>query len=96
MQKKADPLLARIEAFHEANGGGVVIQKAARGYSLFRADTGQPVARLRPTGRGDQVEVLWWSHRDRWDQIGDFGPMLMSLDEALNYVATDPLGCFWH
>ena len=76
--------------------GASVIQKAARGYSLFRADDGQPVARLRPTGTGDQVEVMWWSHRDRWDQIGDFGPMLMSMDEALHYVATDPLGCFWH
>jgi len=96
MKKKEDPILARMEAVNVANGGGVVIQKAARGYSLFRADTGQPVARLRPTGKGVQVEVMWWGHRDRWDQIGDFGPMLMSLDEALNYVATDPLGCFWH
>jgi len=88
-------LLTRIEAFNEANGGGVIIQKAAKGYSLFREDTGRPVARLRPTGKGDQVEVMWWSHRDKWDQIGDFGPMLMSLDEALEYVAKDPMGCFW-
>jgi len=69
-RKRGDDFLARIEAFNEAKGGGVVIRKAARGYSLFRADTGRPVARLRPTGRGDQVEVLWWSHRDRWDQMG--------------------------
>jgi hypothetical protein len=96
MTKKEDPILARMEAFNDANGGGVVIQTAVRGYSLFRADTGQPVARLRPTGTGDQVEVMWWGHRDRWDQIGDFGPMLVSLDETLNYVTTDPLGCFWH
>jgi hypothetical protein len=95
-KKKADDLLARIEAFNEAKGGGVVIRKAARGYSLFRADTGRPVARLRPTARGDQVEVLWGSHRDRWDQIGDFGPMVMALDEALQYIAGDPMGCFWH
>jgi len=39
---------------------------------------------------------MWWSHRDRWDQIGDFGPMVMPLDEALDYVAKDPMGCFWH
>ena len=44
---------------------------------------------------GPRVEVMWWSHRDRWDQIGDFGPMLMPLDEALDYVARDPMGCFW-
>jgi hypothetical protein len=96
MTKKPDDLLVRIEAFNEANGGGVVIQKAARGYSLFREDNGMPIARLRPTGKADQVEVLWWSHRDKWDQIGDFGPMVMALDEALEYVARDPMGCFWH
>jgi hypothetical protein len=96
MTKKADDLLARIEAFNQAKGGGVVVQKASRGYSLFRADTGRPVARLRPTGKGDRVEILWWSHRDRWDQIGDFGPMLKTLDKALAYIARDPMGCFWH
>ncbi len=96
MKKKADDLLARIEAFNKANGRGVTVQKAAGGYSLFREDTGQPVARLRPYGKGDQVEVMWWSHRDKWDQIGDFGPMVMSLDEALQYIAKDPMGCFWH
>jgi len=93
--KKTDEMLARIETFNAGSGGGVRIQKAARGYSLFRKDTGTPIARLRPTGKGDQVEVMWWSHRDKWDQIGDFGPMLMPLEEALDYIANDPLGCFW-
>lgn len=96
MTAKRDEMLARIEAYNEAKGGGVVIQKASKGYSLFREDNGRPIARLRPTGKGDQVEVMWWSHRDKWDQIGDFGPMVMSLDEALEYVAKDPIGCFWH
>ena len=95
MKKKPDEILARIEAFNAAKGGGVLVKMAAKGYSLFREDTGKPVARLRPTGKGAQVEVMWWSHRDRWEQIGDFGPMLMSLDEALDYVARDPIGCFW-
>lgn len=31
----------------------------------------------------------------RWDQIGEFGPMVMSLEEALDYVAKDPVGIFW-
>jgi len=96
MTKKPDDILANIEAYNEANGGGVVIQKAAKGYSLFREDTGQPIARLRPTGKGDQVEVMWWSHRDKWNQIGEFGPMVMPLEDALEYIAKDPLGCFWH
>jgi hypothetical protein len=90
-----EDMLARIEAFNQANGGGVVVRKSAKGYSLYRVDDGKPVARLRPTGNGGRVEVMWWSHHDRWDQIGDFGPMVMSLDEALEYVAKDPMGCFW-
>jgi hypothetical protein len=93
--KKVDDILARIEAFNTEQGGGVLVQKAGRGYSLVREDTGKPVARLRPTGTGDQVEVMWWSHRDKWDQIGDFGPMVLSLEEALDYIAKDPLDCFW-
>ena len=96
MTARNDDILAQIEAFNKANGGGVVIQKAAKGYSLFREDTGEPIARLRLTGKGNLFEVMWWSHRDKWDQIGDFGPMLMPLDESLEYVAEDPMGCFWH
>jgi len=96
LTKRRDDILARIEALNEAKGGGVVIQKAAKGYSLYRADNGRPVARLRPTGKGNRVEVMWWSHRDKWDQIGDFGPMNKPLDEALAYIAKDPMGCFWH
>ena len=95
MPKKTDEILDRIEAFNQAKGGGVIIQRAAKGYSLFREDNGRPIARLRPTGKGDQVEVMWWSHRDKWEQIGDFGPMLMCLDEALMYITKNTLGCFW-
>jgi hypothetical protein len=54
----SDDAFAGIDAFNRAQGGGVLIQKAAKGYSLFREDTGRPIARLRPTGKGDQVEVL--------------------------------------
>jgi len=92
---KQDRFLKRIEAFNQANGGGVAIQNTGKGYSLFREDTGEPVARLRPTGTGDQVEVMWWSHHDKWEQIGDFGPVVMPLAKALEYVARDPEDIFW-
>jgi hypothetical protein len=91
---KPDVILQRIEAFNQARGGGVAIQRAAKGYSLFREDTGKPVARLRLTGKADRVEVMWWRW-DKWGQIGDFGPMTMPLDEALIYIAQDPMGIFW-
>jgi hypothetical protein len=86
----------RIEAFNNTHGGGVFVRKDARGYCLFREDTGAPVARLRPVKSSALMEVLWWSGRDRWDSIGDFGGVHLPLDEALDYIAEDPEGCFWH
>ena len=65
-----------------------------RGISMFGPD-GQPVARLRSLGR-DGWEVLWWSHRDKWESIGDFGGIIYhDVDEALAYVLDDPMGIFW-
>jgi hypothetical protein len=88
-------MLERTVAFNEAQGGGVLIRQRSKGYSLFREDDGCPVARLRPTGKSDLEEVMWCSHRDQWDQIGDFGPMVVPLDQALEFVADDPEGIFW-
>jgi hypothetical protein len=39
--------------------------------------------------------ILRWSYREKWDQIGDFGPLVMTLDEAFDFVAKDPMGSFW-
>jgi antitoxin (DNA-binding transcriptional repressor) of toxin-antitoxin stability system len=93
--KKSDPMLEKIEAFNEAQGGGVIIRRVRKGYSLFIESDGTPIARLRPIGDGSEVEVLWWSHRDRWESIGEFGGVILPLDEALEFVAEDPLGCLW-
>ncbi|WP_162471590.1 hypothetical protein [Azospirillum baldaniorum] len=53
--------MKRIEGFNQARGGGVIVRKAARGYTLLRERTGTPIARLRPSGNGDTVQVLWWN-----------------------------------
>ena len=90
-----DSILERIAACNEAAGGGVQIQRQSNGFSLYREDNGRPIARLRPFGEGDRVEVLWWSHRGKWEQIGDMGPVVMSLEEALSYISRDPMGVFW-
>ena len=87
-----DALLARIEAFHRARGGGILVRKAARGYSLFSARTGTPIARLRPTGGADQVQVLWWDG-ERWRASGPFGIATLPLDRALADIAAEP--AFW-
>ena len=38
--------------------GGVEARRANRGYTLYSRRTGDPVARLRPTGKVDNVQVL--------------------------------------
>ncbi len=93
--KQSDPLLERIEAYNKAQGGGVIIRRANKGYSLFVAEDGSPIARLRPSGSSDEVEILWWSHRDKWESIGEFGGEIMPLDDALKFIAEDPYGCLW-
>ena len=92
--KKTDSLLTRIEAYNQAKGGGVIIRRANKGYSLFDEADGSPIARLRPTSEEDEMEVLWWSHRYKWEPVTDFG-VILPLEEALDFVAEDPYGCFW-
>jgi hypothetical protein len=94
-RRALDLTLARIEAYNEAHGGGVMVRKVANGYTLIRESTREPLARLRPIGSDDRWDVLWWSHRDRWESIGDFGGIQLPLEEALDYIADDPMGCFW-
>ena len=89
---KADAVLERIEAFNRARGGGVLVRRVGRGYSLFRERGNAPIARLRLTGEGDKVQVLWWTGT-RWSASGPFGMATMPLDRALDYIASEP--AFW-
>jgi hypothetical protein len=93
--KKSDPMFEEIETYNQAQGGGVIIRRAGRGYSLILESDGTPIARLRPTGHGNDVEILWWSHRDKWEPIGEFGGVILPLQKALDFVAEDPYGCLW-
>ena len=89
-----DFIQSQIEAFNDQHGGGVSVRKDARGYTLTREDDGIPVARLRPKGQG-LFEVLYWNpYHDRWRPVGSFGTVL-ALDQALEFIADDPLDCFW-
>src|SRR5215210_6247506 len=87
----ADAMRERIAA-HPWPRGGIEVIRANRGYTLYSRRTGGPVARLRPTGKADNVQVLWW-RREAWATPGDFGPLTLPLDEALEFVATE--GFFW-
>ena len=73
-------------------GRRVIGRKAAGGYPLSSAHPGGPIARLRPTGDGDKVQVPWWNGQ-RWGAAGPFGIATLPLDEALDHVASEP--AFW-
>ena len=88
----SDPMRARIEAFNQARGGGVAVHKAGHGYSLVSQRTGAPLARLKPTGDADKVQVFWWNGL-RWGASGPFGILIMPLDAALDHIASEPH--FW-
>jgi len=86
----SDPMPARIEAFNQARGGGVAVHKAGHGYSLTSQRTSAPLARLKPTGNADEVQVLWWNGQRR-GASGPFGIVTMPLDAALDHIASKPV-----
>jgi hypothetical protein len=55
---------------------------------------GALVARLRPTGTDDSFEVLYWSlWKNRWASTGPFGRTILSIDDALRFLAHEDI--FW-
>jgi hypothetical protein len=91
MTLRTDTLHDRIAAYPFPRGG-VEVVRANRGYTLYSRRTEGPVARLRPTGQDDKVQVMWW-RGTAWAAPGDFGPVIMPLDQALQFIATE--GFFW-
>jgi hypothetical protein len=88
-----DDMLQRIARFHFAKGP-VYAERRNRGYSLHHANTGAPIARLRPTGRDDRVEILYWSSwKEKWTPTGPFGRTVLPLDEALRVIEQQAI--FW-
>ena len=83
-----------IAAYFEAHGIPVDTRFIRGGLSIFTKARKTPITRFVPTGTANGVEVMWYSHRDKWDHIGDFGGVTMALDKALDYVVSDAPGCF--
>ena len=62
----ADPaILKRIRSCPFARGGRVLVRFRANGYSLFARRSGEPLARLRLTGNGDEVVLIGAQGNDR-------------------------------
>lgn len=88
-----DPIVQRIEAFRSPRGQ-LLAERQNRGYTLYRADSGTRVARLRSTGQDDRVEVLYWSlWKERWTRAGPLGRAALSIDRALEFIVAEDI--FW-
>ena len=89
----SDPITQRIENFR-CRPGPLLAERRNRGYTLYHAGSGVPVARLRLTGQDDRVEVLYWSlWKERWTNAGPFGRTVLPLDHALRFIASEDI--FW-
>lgn len=89
----SDPIIQRIERFRCVRRQ-LSAERRNRGYTLYHANSGTQVARLRPTGRNDRVEVLYWSlWAETWKPAGPFGRTVLPLDEALQFIAAEDI--FW-
>ena len=92
---KDDEIALRIEAFDAANGGGVGWSKDKGAYHLYLIGTEAPIARLKPTGTGDDVRLGYWSHRRKWEDIDDMGGCVLPLGQALDHIANANANVFW-
>jgi len=69
-------------------------ERRNRGYTLYCAQSGALVARLRPTGSDCRFEVLYWSlWKERWAPTGPFGRTVLSIDDALRFIDYEDI--FW-
>jgi hypothetical protein len=90
---RSDPIIQRIESFR-CRRAQLAAERRNQGYTLYRAGSGAPVARLRPTGENDRVEVLYGSlWRERWASAGPFGRTILPIDDALRFIASEDI--FW-
>ena len=55
-----DDVIERIAQFRSPRGA-LVAERRNRGYTLYDARSGTPVARLRPAKPDGHFEVLYWS-----------------------------------
>ena len=67
----------------------MLVRFRADGCSLVARRSGVPLARLRLTGEGSDVVLLYPSHRG-WEPPGDFGAVAMPLDLALEQLSANP------
>jgi hypothetical protein len=93
MTMKDDDIIRLIENF-KFDAGPVAVERRNRGFTLIHAETGVPIARLRPIGRDDLVDILYWSlWKERWVPFGPFGRTAAPVEQAVRIVSGAAI--FW-
>jgi hypothetical protein len=69
----------------------IILKRGA--FHLYLLETEAPIARRKPTGKGDEVRLGYWSNRRRWEDIDVMDGVVLPLDEALEFIANE--GIFW-
>ena len=88
-----DTVIQQIEQFR-CSRGALFAERRNRGYTLYDAGSGAPVARLRPVGQEGRFEIMYWSlWKERWTSTGPFGRTILSIDDALRFIAHEDI--FW-
>jgi hypothetical protein len=88
-----DAIIRQIEQFR-CPRGELLAERRGRGYTIYDAGSGAPVARLRPVGHEGRFEVLYWSlWKEPWTAAGPFGRTILSIDDALHFIAHEDI--FW-
>ena len=88
-----DTVIQQIEQFR-CSRGALFAERRNRGYTLYDAGSGAPVARLRPVGQEGRFEIMYWSlWKERWTSTGPFGRTILSFDDALRFIAHEDI--FW-
>ena len=79
-------LFWRLSSFPLIRNGRFTLHRRRGGYSLFDATLNQPIVRIRPTGSGDRVALLYPDPRGGWMPPAALGDGPMSLDKALHAI----------
>jgi len=88
-----DAIIQSVDDFR-CSRGTLFAERRNRGYTLYDAGSGAPVARLRPAGSEGRFEVLYWSlWKERWSSTGPFGRTILSIDDALRFIDHEDI--FW-
>ena len=74
-----DAIIQSVGDFRGSRGA-LFPERRNRGYTLYDAGSGAPVARPRPAGSEGRFEVLYWSlWKERWPATGPFGRTSLSI-----------------